>query len=91
MSSYEETTMSQVYILEAIQSCEDSPVVGKILAFVGDELEKCFEFMDSNSDYIQSEEPDAWHWRVTERTLNAETSQDEIVTEFSLEGAEVSN
>jgi hypothetical protein len=70
------------YVLEAVQSCEDSPIMGKILAFVGASPHQCQVFMSQNQDYIVSdiEEP-IWKWRVTKMTVGDFQAQSDF-TEY---------
>jgi len=81
----------KVYVLEAVQACEDSPIMGKILAFVGEAVADCQKFMANYPDFITvdfEENPDCWKWRVTEMTVGKDTPDHEV-REFWPTGKEV--
>jgi hypothetical protein len=77
----------KVFILEAIQTCEDSPILGKILAFAGLDVESCKVFMAENRDFVVTDGNEAdWCWRVSEMVIGQDFPVETY--EFNLDGTE---
>ena len=78
------------FILEAVQSCDDSPILGKILAFAGENHSQVMLFISENRDFIVVGDPadaNSWHWRETEMTMG-DFESSPIVREFNQDGTE---